>query len=63
MIYSRFGSEVRQVLSFNEESMTLTVVFQGDDEPEHVSVADLKADEGITEIIERGKAANELSNS
>ena len=62
MIYSRFGSEVKQVLGFNEEAMTLTVVFEDsrDGKPEKVSIADLKADNGIAEITERGKSANSV---
>lgn len=64
MIYSRFGSEVAQVTGFDEQSMTLTVVFEDsrNGQPEKVSIADLKADGGIAEIIERGNAANEHNN-
>ena len=60
MIYSRFGSEVSQVLDYDEKAMTLTVVFEDsrDGKPEKVSIADLKADNGIAEIIECGEAAN-----
>lgn len=60
MIYSRFGSEVTKVLGLDEDKATLTVVFEDsrDGKPETALIADLKADNGIQEIIDRGKAAN-----
>lgn len=60
MIYSRFGSKVTKVLGFDENAMTANVIFEDsrDGKPETVSIADLKADNGIAEIIERGQAAN-----
>lgn len=54
MIYHRFGSEVAELLSFNETTGQVCVRFadaREGEEPETMHVSELKADGGINEIV------------
>jgi hypothetical protein len=57
MIYSRFGSEVKELVSFDEETGEVVVLFVDSPggEPERQHVSELKADGGIHEIAAAAK--------
>lgn len=54
MIYHRFGSPVKKVISINETKAQAVVVYADDptEQVEVVQLADLKADGGIQEILD-----------
>ena len=57
MIYHRFGSVVKQITGFDEQSMNLMVIYEDsrDGKAEQVHITDLKADGGIHEIVKTAR--------
>lgn len=58
MIYHRFGSPVKEIHQFDEESGEIVVSFEDDrpgSYPSKMHVSELKADGGINEIVGMAK--------
>ncbi len=51
MIYTRFGSKVREILGYEEESGTVRYIRESDGVERFCHIADLKADGGAPEIL------------
>lgn len=61
MIYHRFGSIVKEIYSFDETTGEVSVSFEDDRPgvaPSTMHVSELKADEGIHEIVAACKGAS-----